>query len=188
MFSIEHWNVTPDIIATAKGMSSGYSPLAAVVAKNQIWESLEDNNSPIRAGHTLSHNPVSAAVGVSVINYLIKNNLVEKSAENGSYFLEKLKEEILDIGIVGDVRGKGLMLGFEIVKDKKTKEPFPPEDLMSKKIVMEAFKRGLVIYPCNGSVDGYTGDMILVAPPLIINKDQIDEIIDILQDSIQACM
>jgi adenosylmethionine-8-amino-7-oxononanoate aminotransferase len=188
MFGIEHWNVTPDIIATAKGMSSGYSPLAAVIAKKEIWDQLESNNSPIRAGHTLSHNPVSSAVGVAVINYLTKNNLVNKAEENGKYFIKKLQDEILGLDIVGDVRGKGLMLGFEIVKNKKTKEPFLVEDMISKKIMIEAFKRGLIIYPCTGCVDGAAGDMILMAPPLIITKEQIDKIIEILKDAIKACM
>ena len=188
MFGIDHWDVTPDIIATAKGMSSGYSPLAAVIAKNEVWDQLESNNSPIRAGHTLSHNPVSSAAGIAVINYLIKNNLVRKADEMGDYFIKKLKDEILDLKIIGDVRGKGLMLGFEIVKDKETKEPFLVEDRMSKKIEREAFKRGLVIYSCTGCVDGAAGDMILIAPPLIIEKDQIDKIIEILKDSINACV
>lgn len=188
MFGIEHWGVTPDIIATAKGISSGYAPLAAVIAKKKIWDQLERNNSPMRAGHTLSNNAISSTAGIEVINYLIKNDLIRKSEEQGRYFLEKLKEEILPLKIIGDVRGKGLMLGFEIVKDKDTKETFPPKFNMSSKIEREAFKRGLIIYSCKGCVNGVEGDMILISPPLIITKNQIDEIIIILKEAINVCI
>lgn len=188
MFGIEHWETTPDIIACAKGMSSGYSPLAAVMAKKEIWAPLEKNNSAFRAGHTLNANAVSCASGIAVINYLVKNKLTEKSKEQGEYFLKQMEQELLPMPSVGDVRGKGLMVGFEMVKDKKTKEPFAVKEKMSKKLQEEAFKRGLIIYSCSGSVDGTAGDMVLMAPPLIITKEQIDEIIKILKETINACM
>ena len=118
MFGIEHWGVAPDIIATAKGMTAGYTPLAAIIAQNHVWEPLIANNSPLRAGHTLGANAVSSAGAIAVIDYLVKNNLVANSAAMGDYFLEQLKARVLPLPIIGDVRGKGLMLGFEIVQDK----------------------------------------------------------------------
>ncbi|MGQ9629461.1 MAG: aminotransferase class III-fold pyridoxal phosphate-dependent enzyme [bacterium] len=185
MFGIEHWCVTPDIIATAKGMSSGYTPLAAIIAHDWIWEPLRQHNSPFRAGHTLNANPVSCSGGKAVLNYLIEKNLVARSGEMGEYFLDRLRE-LLEFEIVGDVRGKGLMLGFEFVKDKDTKEPFPPELAVSRIAQEEAFERGLVIYACTGCVDGAAGDMILMAPPLIIERNEVDQIIDILKETISA--
>lgn len=186
MFGIEHWGVTPDIIATAKGMTSGYTPLGAIIAHNRIWEPLIANNSPFRAGHTFSANAISSAGALAVIDYLVKQDLVENCARMGEYFLERMKEKLLPVPIIGDVRGKGLMLGFEIVKDKAAKTPFPAAMKMSSKLQAEAFRRGLVIFSCTGSFHGDSGDMILLAPPLIITKEQIDEVVDILVVSAES--
>ena len=186
MFGIENWGVNPDIIATAKGMTSGYVPLAAIIAHNRVWEPLIAHNSPFRAGHTFSANAISSAGALAVIDYTLKHNLVEKSARMGEYFLEQMREKLLPLPIIGDVRGMGLMLGFEIVQDKATKEPFPAKMKMASKMQSEAFKRGLVIFSCTGSYHGDRGDMILLAPPLIITKEQIDEFIDILVASTKA--
>lgn len=184
-WGIEHWGVTPDIIATAKGISSGYTPLAAVVARESIWDVLEEKNSPFRAGHTYNANPASCAAGVAVLTYLQKHDLVARSREMGAYFLQRLAT-LLDHRIIGDVRGLGLMLGFEIVKDKQTKEPFPAAMKMSSVMELEALKRGLVIFSCTGSVDGVAGDMILLAPPFVITREQIDDCVTILHETITA--
>jgi adenosylmethionine-8-amino-7-oxononanoate aminotransferase len=184
-WGVEHWGVTPDIIATAKGISSGYTPLAAVIAREDIWESLEEHNSPFRAGHTYNANPASCAAGVAVLTYLQKHDLVARSKEMGDYFLQQLRT-LLRHDIIGDVRGLGLMLGFEIVKDKQTKQPFLPSQQMSSKLELEALKRGLVVYSCTGSVDGVAGDMVLLAPPFVITKEQIDECVSILHETITA--
>jgi adenosylmethionine-8-amino-7-oxononanoate aminotransferase len=183
MFGVEHWDVTPDIIATAKGISSGYTPLAAVIAPDEIWAPLQENDSPFRAGHTLNANPISCASGIAVLEYLLENDLVSKSREQGTYFLERLSE-LLVHPIVGDVRGKGLMLGFELVEDRQSKEPFASEQRVSQLVEEAAFERSLVIYSCSGAVEGVKGDMILMAPPLIITRPQIDEIMAILHESI----
>jgi adenosylmethionine-8-amino-7-oxononanoate aminotransferase len=185
MFGVEHSGVDPDIIATAKGISSGYTPLAAVIASDEVWAPLVENDSPFRAGHTLNANPISCASGIAVLEVLLENDLVSKAREQGAYFLESLSA-LLDHPIVGDVRGQGLMLGFELVQDKETKEPFAPEQRVSQRIVDAAFERGLVVYACSGAVEGIKGDMILMAPPFIITRSQIDDIMAILQDAIAA--
>lgn len=184
MFGIEHYDMTSDIIATAKGMSSGYAPIAAIIGKNEVWKPLQDNSSVFRGGHTLNANAISCAGAKAAIKYTIDNNLIENSRVVGEYFLERLRE-LLDFKIIGDVRGKGLMLGFEIVSDKATKNPFPLDMKMSAKIQDLAFEKGLVIYSCTGCVAGIAGDMILIAPPLIITKDQVDDVINILKETIK---
>jgi adenosylmethionine-8-amino-7-oxononanoate aminotransferase len=184
MWGIEHWGVTPDIIATAKGITSGYTPLSAVVAKNEIWQPLIDNNSPFKAGHTLNANAVSCAGALATINYTQEHNLVHRSAQMGEYMLQKMKDVLLPHPSVGDVRGKGLMVGFEQVKDKETKEPFDSGLKVSQQLEDEAFKRGLITYPCSGTVDGYAGDMTLLAPPLIITREQIDDVVSILDEAL----
>jgi adenosylmethionine-8-amino-7-oxononanoate aminotransferase len=184
MFGVDHWGVTPDIIATAKGISSGYAPIAAIIARDSIWEPLERNSSAFRAGHTLNANPISCAASRAVLNYLLDHDLVSNCREVGDYFLGRL-HELLAYDVVGDVRGKGLMLGIEFVANRATKQPFPPEMRVSRRVEDAAFERGLVIYSCTGSVDGLMGDMILIAPPLIITREQVDDFMAILHAAIQ---
>jgi adenosylmethionine-8-amino-7-oxononanoate aminotransferase len=187
MWGIEHWEgVTPDILITAKGLTSGYTPLSAVIARNEIWEPLIDSNSPYRAGRTLNANAVSCAGALAVLDYVDKHNLVQHTAEVGEYMLAEMKDKLLKHPFVGDVRGKGLMIGFELVKDKETKEPFDPALHLSKELEDEAYDRGLIIYPLVGTVAGHAGDMVLMSPPLIITKEQVDDLVRILDESVSA--
>jgi len=183
MFGVEHDGVTPDIIATAKGMSSGYTPIAAVIGRNDVWRPLQEHGTVFSAGHTLNANAVSCAGAAAAIRYLVSHDLTENSRVVGAYFLERM-EELLGYRTIGDVRGKGLMLGFEIVSDKKTKQPFPPRMKMSARLQDIALAKGLIIYACTGCVAGVAGDMILMAPPLIISRPEVDEIMSLLKKSI----
>jgi adenosylmethionine-8-amino-7-oxononanoate aminotransferase len=184
MWGIEHWEVTPDIIATAKGMTAGYTPLSAIIAKDQIWATLEKNHSPFKAGHTLNANPVSCAGAIAVINYILEHDLVENSRQRGEQALIGLGALMQKHLIIGDVRGKGLMFGFELVKDQATKQPFDPKLHVSRMFETAASKRGLVTYPCTGSIEGVLGDMVLLAPPLVISESQINDVLSIIEDSL----
>ena len=184
MWGIEHWNVTPDIIATAKGMTAGYTPLSAVIARDEIWGALEQAHSPFKAGHTLNANAVSCAGAIAVINYIRAHKLVENSCDRGAQALKGLANLMEKHPIVGDVRGLGLMFGFELVRDQSTKRPFNSQQQASRAFERAAWKRGLVSYPCTGTVDGVQGDMVLMAPPLIINEAQVNEILNIIDDSL----
>jgi adenosylmethionine-8-amino-7-oxononanoate aminotransferase len=184
LWGIDHYDVTPDIVTTAKGISSGYSPFSAVIAHESIWKVLEDHHIPFKAGHTLNANAVSCTAALEVIKYIISHELVENSRVRGDELLMKLKQLMSKHSIIGDVRGKGLMVGFELVKNNENKEPFPPEKRLSAKFEIIAQSRGLVIYPCTGSIDGTLGDMIMLAPPLIITSAQIDDMIAIIDESL----
>lgn len=184
MFGMEHEGVTPDIIATAKGMSSGYTPISAVIGRDEVWKPLQDHAAVFSAGHTLNMNPVSCAGAVAAIRYLVRQNLAENSRVVGEYFQERLGELHM-FKTIGDVRGRGLMLGLEIVSDKKTKKTFPAKMKISAKLQNIAMGKGLVIYACAGSVAGVEGDMILMAPPLIITRPEVDEVMGLLKESIQ---
>ncbi|MHB1007409.1 MAG: aminotransferase family protein [Chloroflexota bacterium] len=185
MWGIDHWGVTPDIIATAKGMSSGYAPISATIARDKVWNPLQVKNAPFRAGHTLNYNPVSCAGALANLHYLLEHKLWENAATAGEYFLSK-GQELLRHKIVGDVRGLGMMVGFELVQDQKTKAPFPLEVHLSRRIEDAALERGLILYMCNGCVDGVNGDMILMAPPLVTTKSQVDDIVAILHDTLDS--
>lgn len=178
MFAIEDYGVIPDMICAAKGMSAGYSPLGAVIVKDEIYETFKQGSGIFVHGHTYGGNPLSAAVAVAVIRTLIEDKLVENSRVVGSYLLEKLREKLQPFWFVGDVRGKGLMQGVEIVKNKATKEPFPAALGLAEKLTVTLMKHGVVVYPGSGNADGENGDQFLLAPPLIITKEQADELVE----------
>ena len=177
MFAIDDFGVVPDLICAAKGMSAGYSPLGAVIASQKIYDTFKQGSGIFVHGHTYGGNPLSAAVALSVINVLIKDKIVENSRTVGAYLLNKLQEKLLPFSFVGDVRGKGLMIGVEIVKDKLTKEPYPVAKGMAGAITQMLVKHGVIVYPGTGNADGVNGDQFLVTPPLIITKDQADELV-----------
>ncbi|MBM4331773.1 MAG: aspartate aminotransferase family protein [Deltaproteobacteria bacterium] len=179
-FAVEHFDVQPDIMVAGKGMSGGYFPLSAVITREEIAERLREKSGGFTHGHTFSHHPVACAVGLTVIRYIQRNNLVEQCRKQGAYLLQKL-EELKSFPFVGDVRGKGLMTAIEFVRDRKTKEPFPRSDKFAEKAIDLAFQNGLVLYPGTGFVDGVKGDMVMVGPPFIIEEKQIDELIEILR-------
>lgn len=185
MWGIEHWNTTPDIIATSKALTSGHYPVAAIIGRNEIWETLRERNAHFRAGHTMDNNVIGMVATIETIKYIQKHNLVENSRVVGEYFMEQM-QSLLEYRTIGDVRGKGMMIGFEFVADKQTKAPFPPENHLSRLFSKLTFERGLVSYPCTGTVKGIAGDTILLAPPLTTTKEQIDEIMEILHKSIKA--
>ena len=186
-FGINRSAVIPDIIATGKGISGGYYPLSAVIASKQVMEPFESLNSFFSGGHTYACNPVGAAVGQFTIEYMERFRLIENAEIQGKYLKEKL-HRLHNYDIVGDIRGEGLLLGVEFVKDKITKAPFPPDMNISKRIGELALHAGVVLYPGKGSCDGLTGDHILICPPLIINNDQCDLIVDVLESSIKKLM
>jgi adenosylmethionine-8-amino-7-oxononanoate aminotransferase len=184
MWGIDHWGVTPDIIATAKGMTAGYTPLAAIIGRDDLWELLQNNHSPFKAGHTLNANAVSCAGAITVIHYLLEHNLIENARRRGQQALDGLRSLMESHPIIGDVRGLGMMFGFEFVKDRGTKEPFDPKLRVSMLFEQIALEHGLVTYPCSGAVDGVIGDMLLMAPPLVMTAGEMDELLSILDSSL----
>ena len=182
-FAIDHWGVIPDIITFAKGVASGYFPIGGIVAKNKFFQAVKENSGIFLGGYTFSGNPLACAVGIAVLDYVQENDLIRRSAMMGDYFLDRLK--ILQTHpSVGDIRGKGLMLGIEFVKNKTTKEPFDPKFHYTQRIVDRALSKGLILYPGGPCVDGVRGDDILIGPPFIITESQIDEIMEILDETI----
>lgn len=179
-FGIEHWDVKPDIIATAKGLSSGYIPFGAVIASKKVYDAFE---GAFAHGHTYGSHPVACAVGCAVLDYIEKHKLVQRSAELGAYFLKKL-DTLYEHPSVGDVRGLGIFAGVEFVSDKESKDPFPPEVRFTQRVLNRCFDNGLLVYPGTATVDGLRGNHIQVAPPLIVTRPQIDEIVKILDKSI----
>lgn len=183
-FAMEHYGVFPDIIVLSKGISSGYSPLGALIVDERIYEVISKSSTHAFVhGHTFAGNPLSTAVGLEVIKIIIEENMVERVAESGRY-LHKRLSSLKKHPIVGDVRCVGLLAGIEFVSCKKTKRPHPPELGVGRRLQEICFELGLYIYPGRPSLNGCAGDHILLAPPFIITPEQLDMILDILDRAI----
>jgi len=186
-FAIEHWDIKPDILIAAKGLSSGYAPLGAVIASKKVVDGIA--SGAFLHGFTYNAHPISLATGRAVLHRLQQQNLVQAadSARNDSVAtkLERSLSSLLDLNTVGDARGIGLLRGVEFVSDKQSKEPFAPELNFAGKVGAAAMKRGLLVYPMQGCVDGTSGDHLLIAPPAVITPDQIDWAVDQLKSAIE---
>ena len=184
-FAIDHWGVVPDIITFGKGVSGGYSPLGGMIVADKIIDVLvEKYGGKFHDGHSFSGNPLSAAVGVAVLDIIKEKGLVERAKEMGNYLLAKLKELYEKHPTMGEIRGKGLMVGVEFVKDRATKEPFPPDIGLTGRLCQRVLEKGVFVYPGGRCIDGVAGDQIFIAPPLIISQDEIDEIVAALDESL----
>ncbi len=176
-FAIDHWNIAPDILVTAKGLSSGYAPLGAVIASKKVVDAIADGSGAFLHGFTYNAHPISLAAGREVLHHLQQNKLVEAAdsarAESPAAAFKQALETLRSEKSVGDVRGIGLLWAVEFVADKTSKRPFPAEQNFSGKVGKAALNRGLLVYPMQGSVDGTSGDHLLLAPPAVITEDQI---------------
>ncbi len=184
-FALDHWGVVPDVIVTAKGLSSGYTPLGAVVVKEEIHEAIKQGTGAFVHGHTYCQNPLSVAIGAAVLRYIEEHKLVERSAAMGKVLLEHL-QNLRKHAIVGDVRGLGLFAGIELVQDRNTKQTFPSALKVNARLAQEAFQRGLITYPGSGGADGIHGDHLLLAPPFIIDEEGIAQMTRILDEALAA--
>lgn len=188
-FAVEHSNVAPDVLVTAKGLSSGYAPLGAVIASKRVVDAIASGSGAFLHGFTYNAHPISLAAGRAVLRHLRAKNLVEAAdsscpgttAAQFKQALETLRAE----EAVGDVRGIGLLWAVEFVSDKAGKRPFPPSQNFAGRVAAAALKRGLLVYPMQGSVDGISGDHVLLAPAAVITIDQIAWSIDQLVASIR---
>jgi len=182
-FGINHWDVVPDIICSGKGMSSGYAPLGAVIAHDKVYEVFAKSAKGFAHGYTFGGNPLACAVGNAVLEYIDKHRLIQNVATLESHFFSEARS-ILELDCVGDVRGRGFFMGIELVADKRTKTPFPPEMHVSRQIADIAFSKGLITSAHQGVVDGVRGDHVNLAPPFICRQDDLTAIIRILRESI----
>ncbi|TJY41176.1 aspartate aminotransferase family protein [Cohnella pontilimi] len=187
MFGMEHWGVEPDLIALGKGMSAGYTPMAATLVKDHVMEPILHGSKVVMAGHTYSANPQSAAVSLAVLEYIEKNGLVQAAEEKGRELLSRLMELAGRYAIIGDVRGKGLLLAVEFVADRGSKEPFPASLGLTARVTDKAFEKGLLLYPAAGGVDG-AGDAVIVAPPFIISEEEMDELVRMFDETMVEVM
>jgi adenosylmethionine-8-amino-7-oxononanoate aminotransferase len=189
-FAVDHWKVAPDILVTAKGLSSGYAPLGAVIASKKVVDAIAKGSGAFLHGFTYNAHPISVAAGRAVLRYLKANRLIEAANSQSSgtlaHGLRKALDGLLDLPAVGDVRGIGLLLGVEFVADKKTKRPFTPEKNVAVRVGQAAAERGLLVYAMQGSVDGVSGDHLLIAPPAVMTDEQVGWAVAQLRTAIET--
>ncbi|MCT4641651.1 MAG: aminotransferase class III-fold pyridoxal phosphate-dependent enzyme [Bacteriovoracaceae bacterium] len=183
-FGMNHFANNADILALAKGISSGYLPLGAITARDFVLEAIENTNLPFFSGQTYSCIPLAAKVGLGVLNYIKDNNLVQNSKTVGNFLKEKLATLKEEFSFVGDVRGQGLFLGIEFVKNKETKESFNPADKFAKIVEAKCLENGLVTLGAGGSNNYTAGDHLLLAPPLTLTKDHATRIYEGIRKSL----
>jgi adenosylmethionine-8-amino-7-oxononanoate aminotransferase len=176
-FATEHWGIAPDILVTAKGLSSGYAPLGAVIVSKKVVDGIAAGSGAFLHGFTYNAHPVSVAAGRAVLRRIQSQKLVNAADSQidgaAGAALKNALESLRDLDVVGDVRGLGLLWGVEFVADKKTKAAFAPDQNLAGKVGQACFRRGLLVYPMQGCVDGVAGDHLLIAPPAVISDEEV---------------
>jgi adenosylmethionine-8-amino-7-oxononanoate aminotransferase len=198
-FAVEHWlaghglaeheNVSPDILTTAKGLTSSYAPLGAVIASKKVVDTIATGSGMFLHGFTYNAHPISLAAGRAVLKHLQTRKLVEaadsgRPQSTGAQFKQVL-EGLRDLEAVGDVRGLGLLWAVEFVADKASKQPFAADINFAGRVGAAAMKRGVLLYPMQGCLDGIAGDHLLLAPPAIITREQMAWAIGELKSAIE---
>ncbi len=182
-FAIDHWGVVPDLICTAKGIAGGYVPLAATIVHEKVVKAIEPSGRSVE-GYTHAGNPFCCAVGDAVLSYITEHHLIERAAQLGTDLHERARR-LLELPIVGEVRGRGMILGVEYVADKETRRPFAPDLRVCQTIADVAFRNGLVTCPITGVADGVSGDATVFKPPLTTPGEDVMAMLDILSHSIE---
>ena len=176
--ALEQDGVVPDIMAVAKGLAAGYQPLGATLYSRAIAAVLEAADGGPLTGHTFSGHTTACAAGVAVQTIIERERLLDRVYQAGARFQVALREALSRYEAVGDVRGRGFLIGVELVADRATRAPFPAERALAETIGACAFEDGLICYPSGGNVDGIAGDIVLLAPPYIATDAELEEIIE----------
>jgi len=183
-YAFEQEKIVPDLVTIAKGLGAGYQAIGAVLASDKIYDAIAGGSGFFQHGHTFMAHPVACAAALATVKEIISKNLLEQVVVQGEKLQKKLKEVLLPLPYVGDIRGRGLFIGIELVADKLTKSPLPTTTEAHKVVKQLAMNNGLMCYPMAGTINGQEGHHILLAPPFIINDAQIDELVDKLKVSL----
>ncbi len=188
LFACLEDGVAPDMITIAKGLGAGYQPIGALLVQGNIYDAVASGSGFFQHGHTYMGHAMAAAAANAVLDEIEGNNLLARVREQGDKLDAALRAEFGQHPHVGDIRGRGLFRGVELVEDRETKKPFDPARKLHAKIKANAFEAGLICYPMGGTIDGVRGDHILLAPPFIIEDAQIDEVVTKLSGAITGAL
>jgi len=188
LFACEQDGVAPDILCIAKGLGAGYQPIGAMLCSREIYETIENGSGFFQHGHTYLGHPTAAAAGVAVVSAMLDRKLIPRVKTQGETLIAALQACFGQHQHVGDIRGRGLFQGIELVADRDSKAPFDPSRKIAAKVKKAAFEAGMICYPMSGTIDGQSGDHILLAPPFIISDGQIDELVQKLSSAIETAL
>ena len=186
--ALAHDGVVPDIMAVGKGLAGGYIPLAATILKRELGDTLLARHGAIFTGHTYSGHTTACAAGLAVQRIIQRESLVARVRERGLALQQALRGALGRFAEVGDVRGRGYLIGVEFVRDRGTREPLPPARAFSQALGRRAFEDGLIVYPCAGNVGGTAGDTVIVAPPYNASDAELEELIERLSRAIERTL
>ncbi len=188
LHAVEQEGIAPDLIAIAKGLGGGYQPVGALLASTQIVDAIRQGSGAFQHGHTYLGHPVAAAAALAVQRVIQRDRLLDAVKARGAYLARRLRDVLGGHAHAGDIRGRGLLMAVELVADRATKRPFEPQRRLHARVKAEAMRRGLLVYPMGGTIDGIQGDHVLLAPPYIVTEPELDAIVERLAASIDAAI
>jgi adenosylmethionine-8-amino-7-oxononanoate aminotransferase len=188
LFASEQDGVVPDITCIAKGVGAGYQPIGAMLCQAKIYEAIAAGSGFFQHGHTYIGHSAACAGGLAVLKAILSRDLPARVRTQGARLMQQLEMRFGDHPHVGDIRGRGLLRGIELVADRGDKRPFAPELGLAARIKNAAFRAGLICYPMGGTIDGKSGDHILLAPPYIISDEEIESLVELLAGAIDIAI
>jgi adenosylmethionine-8-amino-7-oxononanoate aminotransferase len=188
LHAVEQEGVAPDLMTIAKGLGGGYQPVGAMLAAGRIVAAIRAGSGLFQHGHTYIGHPVAAAAALAVQQVIERDRLLARVRDRGAYLRRQLVERLGGHDNVGDIRGRGLFMGVELVSERATKAPFDPALALHAKVKARAMANGLLVYPMGGTIDGRYGDHVLLAPPFIVGETDLDRIVDLLALSIDEAI
>lgn len=188
LYAVEQEGITPDLITIAKGLGGGYQPIGAVMAQERIVQAMQQGSGFFQHGHTYLGHATACAASLAVQQVIKRDNLLARVRAQGDGLRQRLRQALGEHPHVGDIRGRGLFMGVELVQDRASKATFDPALSLHARIKREAMARGLMVYPMGGTIDGRQGDHVLLAPPFIITDDELDQLTERLAGAIDAAI
>ncbi len=188
LHACEQEGVVPDLMTIAKGLGGGYQPIGAVLAQKRIVDAMSAGTGFFQHGHTYLGHPVACAAALAVQRVIERDGLLALVRARGASLRTRLEERFARHPHVGDIRGRGLFYGVELVRDRATKAPFDPALKLHARVKREAMARGLLVYPMGGTIDGCSGDHVLLAPPFIVSEEELGLAAERLHAAIDAAI
>jgi hypothetical protein len=186
MFACEQEGIAPDMITIAKGLAAGYQPIGALLVSGEIYQAVQSGSGAFQHSHTYMGHAVACAAALAVQESIEQRDLLTAVVARGQDLDAALVERFGNHRFVGDIRGRGLFRAIELVADRETKAPFDPDLKLHAAIKASAMAHGLMCYPMGGTIDGVHGDHVLLAPPYIVGKEDIEDLADRLADAVEA--
>ncbi|MCD0502462.1 aspartate aminotransferase family protein [Bordetella petrii] len=188
LYAVEQEGIIPDLVTIAKGLGGGYQPIGAVMAQGKIVSAMSQGSGFFQHGHTYLGHATACAAALAVQKIIHRDNLLQRVRQQGDGLRQRLQAALGDHPHVGDIRGRGLFMGVELVADRAAKQPFDPKHGLHARVKREAMGRGLMVYPMGGTIDGQLGDHVLLAPPFIVSDDELDQLTERLAGAIDAAI